>query len=149
MTSRSHPLSLRPAPWTAVLVLGLAAILAPAVAVAGDEPAPDQEEAAEAAPTRTVKVGGATLNWHLQPAAPAQRSEMAEAFRKATRAHLTGGEPHATPKAEPLTLPGGQRMLRLPAELAHTMFVGPDGRNYCSDTTVAAKAAPVDAEGER
>lgn len=142
MASRSH----RTPIWQALCAAGLVLSLALAFpALAGDEPA-GEPEATKAAPPSTVTVGKATLTWHLTPKAAAQRAELVTAYRKATAAHLTGGEPHVTPKAEPVTLPGGQRMMRLPAELIHSMFVGPGGRNYCSDSTVAA-AASTEGEG--
>lgn len=140
MASRFH------SPWRALssALLVLAAALAPTVAVAGEPPATDTPEAAAtAAAPHTVVVGKARLTWHLQPAAAVKRSALVDSFRKATTTHLTGDEPHLTPQTEPVTLPGGQLRLPIPAELIHTMFVSADGRTYCSDSTVTAKAAPV------
>lgn len=138
MASRSRSNLRVPTPALLLLI----AVFSPSAALAGEPPSSGAEPEAAAAP-HTVVVGKARLTWHLQPAADVKRAALVEAFRKATAAHLTGGEPYVTPKAEPKNLPGGQLGLTLPAELIHTLFVGPEGRNYCSDSTVPARAAQV------
>ena len=149
MASRSerhpvwHPLC------AAALTLALA-LAFPALASAGDEDPPAEEPtAAQAESTRTVTVGKATLKWHLAPAPSVKRAALVEAFKKASAAHLTGGEPYVSPETEPVEMANGEHMHRLPAELMHAMFVGPTGRNYCSDSTVVQKATAVsNADGE-
>ncbi len=133
--------------WTTPLAVGLILALALALpTLAGDEPA-EPEAAAKAAAPRTVTVGKAKLTWHLTPKASVQRAELVTAFKQATEAHLTGGEPYVSEKAKPVTLPGGQLMMRLPVELIPATFVSPEGRSYCSDSTVTAAPASADGEG--
>ncbi len=140
MSSRTRRTPVNPAQWVAMALVLTAAAL-PAAAV---QPPPDQEQA-----TRTVVVGKATLNWHVaQKASAPQRAELAAAFKKATEARFTGGEPYVTPKAEPSTSLGGQRMLPLPVELIHTMFVDADGQEFCSDSTAVTKAAATTSVGK-
>ena len=133
-------------------VYGLSLALAMAVALAvpsmaaetGDESASEKAE-----PTRSVVMGKATLNWHLNAPAAAKSAQFATDFRDASKAHLLGEEAFVSKRAEPTVLPGGQLMLRLPAELIHSMFVKPDGSPYCSDSTVTEKATEIsNADGE-
>ena len=144
MASRSHRTLFRQA-LCAGLILGLALALP---ALADDEKAEEPEAAAQKAPsTRTVTVGKATMTWNLAPETAARPTELVATFKKAAAAHLSGDELHVTPKAGPVTLPSGHRLFRLPVELMHTMFAGPAGRPYCSDSTVAAKASATPGGG--
>lgn len=127
--------------------LALTALSPPPSGTAAGAPQVEPSGAAPAARPQTFLVGQAKLSWHLTPDASARRAGLVEAFRQATEAHLTGGEPYVTPKAEPTILPGGRLRFAVPAELIHTLFVGADGRNYCSDGTVSAKKAAVRSTG--
>lgn len=113
-------------------------VLTPALpAVAGDPPA------AAADPT-VVRVGAATLRWHLD-AAPekAAPSPLVAEYRQLLTARFTGEEvpPAAPPTVE--TLAGGERQVRVPASSIHTLFTVP-GDSPASGGNFCAKAGQID-----
>lgn len=147
MPSESRSERLRRTLCAAVLGLSVSAVSPPPPDTPAGAPRLEPPGATQAGAVQTFAVGRAKLTWHLTPDASIRRTRRVEAFRRATEAHLTGGELLVTPMAEPVTLPGGRLRFRVPAELIHALFIGPDGRNYCSDSTVTARPAAARSTG--
>ncbi len=136
----------------AVLVtLGLALGLP---ALAGDEPAAPESGANEPV---AVKVGNATVRWHLDAAPEAAKSPLIERYRQLVAARFTGDEVPAAEKAA-IEAPAGEARtdngfasrgtVRVPAEQFHTLFVDADGAAVCAKAGASAKSAAIAGEGE-
>lgn len=135
-----HPRLLCPA---VLLALAVAAAAAPCPA-AGEEPK---------APTHSVVVGKATLNWYLDHGPPAvSTAGLIEQFRAATAGHLTSEElPEELPAArKPVRLGEEAEGYRMPSELISTMFFDPLRGQYCSESIAPTRAtvAPAAKEGD-
>ena len=122
-----------------------------ASAGAGEEPAGDA--ALGGTEAGTAVVGDAKIRLILAPgvkSAPREGpsvGELIEEYRRRVAARFVAPAEKIAPSPEPefRTLPDGNRRIRLPAELAHTMFLGPvaDGMApFCAKATVEKSAAP-------
>ena len=148
------PESCRSNPWrkplAALAILGLALGL-PAL---GDEPAAPESGAKEPV---AVKVGNATVRWHLDAAPEPAKSPLIERYRKLVTARFTGDEVPAAEKAA-VEAPAGEvrsaegfasrGMVRVPAEQFHTLFLDADGAAVCARAGASAKSAAITGEGE-
>ena len=148
------PESCRSNPWrkplAALAILGLALGL-PAL---GAEPAAAPESGAE--DPVAVKVGNATIRWHLD-AAPQAKSPLIEQYRRLVAARFTGDEGPAAEKAA-VEAPAGEvrsaegfvsrGMVRAPAEQFHTLFLDAGGVAVCARAGASAKSAAIAGAGE-
>ncbi len=106
----------------------------------------------------TVKVGNATLRWHLDAAPQAAKQPLIEQYQKLVAARFTGDKVTASDPAVIETPAPGVRSsgpfsshgrVRVPAERFHTLFLGADGASaVCVQGGSGARSTANAGDGE-